>query len=213
MSVRPFDPRLYLVTDSALAAVRPLEDLVAAAIAGGVTLVQVREKHATTRDFVECTRAIRRRAAAAGVPVIVNDRLDVALATGADGLHVGVDDLAVADARRLLGPTAIIGATVSDPRGARQAREGGADYVACNAAFGTATKTDTGPPIGLAGLRELVAAVDLPVVAIGGIHVGNAAAVLATGVAGVAVVSAIVSSNDPQAAASRLIAILRPRSG
>lgn len=213
MSVRPFDPRLYLVTDSASAVVRPLEDLVAAAIAGGVTLVQVREKQATTRDFVECTRAIRRRAAAAGVPVIVNDRLDVALATGADGLHVGADDLAVADARRLLGPTAILGATVSDSVGARQARDDGADYVACNAAFGTATKTDTGAPIGLAGLRELVAAVDLPVVAIGGIHLGNAADVLATGVAGVAVVSAIVASNDPRAAASRLIAILRQHSG
>ena len=209
MSRRSIDLTLYLVTDRALARGRPLEWIVREALRGGATAVQLREKTATSREFVECAERIRELTAKAGVALIVNDRVDVALAVDADGVHVGQADLPAARARRLLGPQRMLGVTVAEARLAEQARLDGADYLGSSAVFATPTKPDSGPPIGLAGLRELVQASALPLVAIGGIHAGNVRAVLETGVAGVAVVSAIVAAEDPRAAALELAGIVR----
>jgi thiamine-phosphate pyrophosphorylase len=202
-----FDLTLYLVTDRRLSGGRSLEHVVQAAIAGGVTTVQLREKDITTREFVALARTLREITREAGVTFIVNDRVDVALAAEADGVHVGQDDMPAALARRLIGPDRILGVTAASEAEARRAQAEGADYVGCNAVFATPTKTDTGPPLGLEGLRRLVQAVTVPVVAIGGINVGNAAEVMACGVAGIAVVSALMTAPDVTAAARQLRAI------
>jgi thiamine-phosphate pyrophosphorylase len=201
---RTIDPTLYLVTDRDLAGERPLDELVREALAGGATAVQLREKEVGARDFVAAGRALRQVTREAGVALIVNDRADVALAIDADGVHVGQQDLPAELARSLIGPERILGVTVGNPEEARRAEAADADYVGCNAAFATATKTDTGTPLGLDGLRLLVSSTDLPVVAIGGVNADNAATVRATGVAGIAVVSAIVGADDPRRAAREL---------
>ncbi|MEW6547253.1 MAG: thiamine phosphate synthase [Bacillota bacterium] len=208
MNRKHFDLSLYLVTDRQLARGRPLEEVVRAAIAGGVTAIQLREKDVTTRDYVALAQALRAITREAGVIFIVNDRLDVALAADADGVHVGQDDMPAALARRLLGPDKILGVTAANEAQARQAQADGADYLGCNAVFATPTKTDTGPPLGLDGLRRLVASVSIPVVAIGGINADNASGVMACGVAGIAVVSAIMAAPDVTAAARELRAIV-----
>ncbi len=198
------DLSLYLVTDRSLSRGRTLEEIVRAAIAGGVTTIQLREKEASTADFHALGLIVRDLTRAAGVTFIVNDRLDIALACSADGVHVGQDDMPAAVARRLIGPDRILGVTAADAEQARLAVEAGADYIGCNAVWATPTKTDTGAPLGTAGLRDLVADSEAPVVAIGGIKAANAPDVLATGVAGIAVVSAICSAENPEAAAREL---------
>jgi thiamine-phosphate pyrophosphorylase len=202
------DLSLYLVTDRPLSRGRPLEDIVRAAIAGGVTTIQLREKEASSAEFHELGLTVRELTRAAGVTFIVNDRIDIALACDADGVHVGQDDLPAVTARRLIGPDRILGVTAADREQARQAVADGADYIGCNAVWATPTKTDTGTPLGTAGLRNLVAGTTVPVVAIGGIKTGNAVEVLATGVAGIAVVSAICSADDPESAARELRSII-----
>lgn len=204
MGRRAVDLSLYVVTDRGLARGRPLEEVVRAAIAGGATAVQLREKAATTREFVELARVLRRLTREAGVTFIVNDRIDVALAVDADGVHVGQDDMPAALARRLIGPDRILGVTAGTEAEARQAEADGADYLGCTAVFPTATKPDHREPLGLEGLRRLAQAVRIPVVAIGGIHAGNAADVMAQGVAGIAVVSAVMAADDVEAAAREL---------
>ncbi len=139
-----------------------------------------------------------------GVPLIVNDRVDVALAAGADGVHVGQDDMPARLARRLLGPDGILGVTAATLEEARQAVADGADYIGCNAVFATPTKPDTGAPTGVEGFRPLAHAVAVPVIAIGGVKAGNAGALIRAGAAGVAVVSAIVAADDPEQAARTL---------
>ncbi len=209
MTRRSFDLSLYLVTDEPLAGKRPLEQLVRAAIEGGVSAVQIREKTASTRSFVERAEALREITARAGIALIVNDRIDVALAVDADGVHVGQHDMPVRVARSLLGPQRILGVTASDVEQARLAERDGADYIGCSAVFPTPTKEDTGTPLGLDGLGKLVRGTNLPVVAIGGIKPENAERVMDRGVAGVAVVSAIVAAADPRAAAAELAEIVR----
>ena len=209
---RAIDLSLYLVTDEALARGRSLERIVEQAIEGGVTAVQLREKTAGTAELVERGERLRAITAAAGVALIVNDRVDVALAIDADGVHVGQRDLPAARARTALGAERVLGVTAGSAREAAAAREAGADYVGSTAVFATRTKPDAGAPIGIAQLAELVSASGLPVVAIGGIDEHNAGTVLATGVAGIAVVSAIVAAGDPREAARRLSeAVLRAR--
>jgi thiamine-phosphate pyrophosphorylase len=198
------DLSLYLVTDRPLSRGRSLEEIVRAAIAGGASTVQLREKEASTAEFHALGRTVRKLTRAAGVTFIVNDRIDIALACEADGVHVGQDDMPAGTARRLIGPDRILGVTAADPAQARLAVEAGADYIGCNAVWATPTKTDTGTPLGTSGLKELVAGVEVPVVAIGGIKAANAPEVLAAGVAGIAIVSAICSADDPEAAAREL---------
>ena len=198
------DYSLYLVTDRALARGRPLADVVRAAVAGGVTCVQLREKEASAREFVAAARELLALLRPLGVPLIVNDRIDVALAAGADGVHVGQQDLSVADARRLGPPGWIVGVSAESAADAAQAERDGADYVGASPVFATPTKTDHAPPLGLDGLRALRAATKLPLVAIGGLHVGNARETIRAGADGLAVVSAIVAADDPRAAAAEL---------
>ena len=199
-----FDYSLYLVTDRALSLGRSTVEVVRAAIRGGVSCVQLREKGCSTREFMDEARLLKALLAGTGVPLFINDRLDVALAVGADGVHLGQNDLAIADARRLVGNRMIIGISAESVADAIRAEAEGADYIGASPVFTTPTKTDTAPPLGLDGLRAIRRAVQLPLVAIGGINADNAAAVLRAGADGLAVVSAIVSAPCPRTAAAGL---------
>lgn len=198
------DYSLYLVTDRELSSGRTTVLVVEEAVAGGVTCVQLREKKCSTRKFVEEGLALQKLLQPRDIPLIINDRLDVAMAVGASGVHLGQDDMMLADARRILGPNYIIGISVGSIRDARQAAAAGADYLGVSPVFATPTKTDTAPPLGLEGLQAIRQAVNLPLVAIGGIHLRNCAAVMAAGADGLAVVSALVSAPSPRAAAVQL---------
>ena len=199
-----FDYSLYLVTDRTLSLGRSTVEVVRAAIRGGVSCVQLREKGCSTREFMDEARLLKALLAGTGVPLFINDRLDVALAVGADGVHLGQNDLAIADARRLVGNRMIIGISAESVADAIRAEAEGADYIGASPVFTTPTKTDTAPPLGLDGLRAIRRAVQLPLVAIGGINADNAAQVLRTGADGLAVVSAIVSAPCPRTAAAAL---------
>jgi len=200
------DLSLYLVTDRALSLGRHTVNIVSAAIRGGVTCVQLREKNCSTREFIEEARAIKEllKKTETFVPLIINDRVDVAMAIGADGVHLGQTDMGIEDARRLLGTTRLIGISAESVEDAIRAEHAGADYLGISPVFATPTKSDTAPPLGLAGIRAIRAAVSLPLVGIGGIHQENAADVLRAGTDGVAVVSAIVSASCPRSAAASL---------
>ncbi len=199
-----FDYSLYLVTDRTLSLGRSTVEVVRAAIRGGVSCVQLREKGCSTREFVDEARLLKALLAGTGVPLFINDRLDVALAVGADGVHLGQNDLPIADARRLVGNRMIIGISAESVADAVRAEAEGADYIGASPVFTTPTKTDTAPPLGLDGLRAIRRAVRLPLVAIGGIDADNAAQVLRAGADGLAVVSAIVSAPCPRTAAAGL---------
>lgn len=201
---RPLDLRLYLVTDPGLTAERGLAATVAAAVAGGATLVQLRDKEAGDAALAEAARDLAALLQPRGVPLIVNDRPEVAARARADGVHVGRNDAAAAAARRLLGPEALIGVSAATPEDAAAVDPAVADYVAASPVFFTATKGDLDPPLGLEGLRAMRAATRLPLVAIGGISEARIAEVIAAGADGVAVVSALCAAADPSAAARRL---------
>jgi thiamine-phosphate pyrophosphorylase len=208
---RPFDPTLYLVTDTALSRPRPVADVVRAAVAGGVTTVQVRDKTASRRELLELTRAVQ--AALADRPDValwVNDAVDVALLAGADGVHVGQDDLPPAEVRALLGPGRLLGFSVSSVAELDVARvlpAGTVDLVGIGPVWTTPTKPDAGSALGPDGVRALAdaaRAAGFATVAIGGIDATRAAEVAATGVDGVCVVSAVCTAPDPADAARAL---------
>ena len=199
-----FDYSLYLVTDRRLSLGRSTVEVVAAAVSGGVTCVQLREKHCSTREFLDEARRVRELLVGTGVPLIINDRLDVALAVAADGVHLGQNDMHLSDARRLVGERLVIGISAESVADAIRAEAEGADYIGVSPVFTTPTKMDTAPPLGLEGLREIRRAVSLPLVAIGSIRHDNAAEVLRAGADGLAVVSAIVSAPCPRTAAAAL---------
>ncbi|MCB1102207.1 MAG: thiamine phosphate synthase [Kiritimatiellae bacterium] len=198
------DLSLYLVTDRALCRGRSLAEVVAAAVAGGVSVVQLREKDLPTRAFIEEARHLKTLLAPKGVPLIINDRVDVAWAAEADGVHLGQSDMTVADARRLLGPRALIGLSIEKRSQVDEADAGEADYLAASPVFSTPTKTDTAPALGLEGVAFLRGKTPRPLVAIGGVNLANAAEVIGAGADGLAVVSAICSAADPEAAARAL---------
>ncbi len=210
-SLPPPNWALYVITDHRAAAGRPLLELVQAALRGGATVVQLRMKDGPTREMLALGRALHEATRAAGVPLIVNDRLDVALALDAEGVHLGQDDLPAHLARPLIGPDRLLGVSVETVEQAEQALRDGADYLGAGDLFGTPSKPDAGPPIGLAALRAIVHAVPLPVVGIGGITLENAAAVIEAGAAGVAVISAVIGAPDPEQAARALRAIVDQR--
>jgi thiamine-phosphate pyrophosphorylase len=198
------DPTLYLVTDPHLGGGRALLEIVAAAVAGGVTLVQLRDKEAEGRALLEQARALKAVLDPAGVPLLINDRIDIALAAGAAGCHVGQTDLPAEEARALLGPDAILGTSLDAVEQARAVDPKHLDYVAYGPFATTATKADAGPPIGASGFAAVRALTPLPLVAIGGIGKENAGAAIVAGADGVAVVSAIMAAPDPEAASRRL---------
>lgn len=202
---RPFDLGLYLVIGRADCAGRPLLETVAAAVAGGVTLVQLREKQAPSAEVAELARALVALLRPRGVPLIVNDDLEAALAADADGLHVGQDDAPAAAGRGRLPPDRILGLSVGSAEEALTADPAVIDYVGLGPVFATPTKGDAGRPLGVSGLAALRRGVaGLPAVAIGGIKRESAAAVMGAGVEGIAVVSAIAGAADPAAAARAL---------
>ena len=201
------DLSLYLVTDPAMTAARGLVETVRAAAAGGITMVQLRDKAAGDAERVALARS--RVGALSGTPIpgIVNDRADIAAAAGAHGVHLGQEDGDPSRARALLGPGAIIGQSAGDLAELARVDPGLVDYVGIGPFASTATKGDAGAPLGAAGFARLRAATPLPAVAIGGLGPANAAQAVAAGADGVAVVSAICAAEDPEAAARALRAI------
>ena len=196
MKLQAEQMRLYAVTDRAWAAdEEAFWDQVRAAIAGGATMVQLREKHLAEDAFLAEAERFVALCREAGVISIINDNVDIAVKTGADGVHVGQEDLAAGRARELLGPDKIIGVSAHNAEEARAAQAAGADYLGVGAAFVTGTKTDA-KPISRDTIRAVTAAVDIPVVAIGGIHKENILQLKGTGVDGVALVSAIFAADD-----------------
>lgn len=204
------DLRLYLVTDRALAGPRGVLETVAAALVGGVTLVQVRAPEASGRSFVEEARALKALLAPHGVPLLVNDRVDVALAVDADGVHVGQGDIYPLAVRSMLGPDRIVGLSVGSPAEWEASRDqlAAVDYIGTGPVFGTRTKSDAGAAIDTEGLAAMIAVSHLPVVAIGGIGLANAAGVMEALPQGLAVVSAIMAAEDPALAARDLRTIV-----
>ncbi len=197
---------VYVLTDDTVAKGRSVLGMVRAALAGGVTAVQLRSKARTARELVDVGCALAQACAEYGALFVINDRVDVALACGADGVHLGQDDLPCAAARGIGGPDLIIGVSAATEAEARAALMDGADYIGTGAVFATRTKSDAGAPIGPEGLCRVVRAVPLPVVAIGGLHADNAGAALAVGAAGVATISAVMGAEDVTRAAARLAA-------
>ena len=208
MKPKNIDYSLYLVTDRGLAKGRTTLEIVRAAVEGGVTCVQLREKECSTLQFIEQAMAVKDFLRDHGVPLIINDRVDVALAVAADGVHLGQTDMPLKAARRILGDSMIIGISAESLEDAIEAERGGADYLGVSPIYATPTKTDTAPPLGLKGLRAIREAVKLPLVGIGGLNRDNAAEVIRSGGDGVAVVSAIVAAGDPEAAARTLKQII-----
>lgn len=201
--------KLYLVTDRDLSLGRSLEEVVSEAVAGGVTVVQLREKEASTGEFVSLSRRLMELLKPLGIPLIINDRVDVALAVDADGVHIGQSDMSYEDARRLLGPDKIIGLSVESFEDIETANGLDVDYIGISPVYGTPTKTDTAEPFGLAGLRKAVEMSVHPTVAIGGMNAATIGEVMASGTDGVAVVSAICSAESPRQAAMELAGIIK----
>jgi thiamine-phosphate pyrophosphorylase len=200
---------LMLVTDRVLCQPRSVEDVVMQAVRGGALWVQLREKHLPTRAFIEQALRIKERLALTDVPLIVNDRVDVALAVGADGVHLGQADMPVPIARRLLGPGPIIGLSVERWPDVEEAQDLDVDYLGVSPVFATSTKADTKSPWGLPGLARIRTYSRHPVVAIGGLNAGNIADAVRAGADGIAVVSAICCAPEPQMAATDLVQRMR----
>ena len=204
MKLSPSDLRLYAITDRrALPAGVTLAQAVEAALVGGVTCLQLREKEASAGEILTLARTLLPLCRARRVPLLINDRVDIALAAGADGVHLGQEDLPLPEARALLGPDRILGATAHTVEEALRAQAEGADYLGVGAMFPTGTKTDT-IPTSADTLKAICAAVSIPVVAIGGVTAQNLPTLAGTGIAGAAVVSAIFSQSDLTAAARTL---------
>lgn len=199
---------LYLVTDRDLCGSRTVEEVVRLAAEGGAVAVQLREKDLPTRPFVEEALRIRNLLDFFGIPLIINDRLDVALAVGAAGLHVGQDDMPYEVARRILGPKAVIGLSVETWEDVERAEGLDVDYLGISPVFATPTKTDTKEPWGIEGLERIRAYSRHPLVAIGGLNAGNAGTVVRAGADAVAVVSAVCAAEDPREASRDLARII-----
>lgn len=201
---RPFDLSLYLVTDPAQTATRGLVETVRQAVEGGVTLVQLRDPHAKGRALADQARALLALLRPLGIPLIINDRVDIAVAVDADGVHLGQDDLAPAEARALLGPDRILGLSVGTPMELAASDLSCVDYVGTGPVKATGTKVDAGAAIGVEGLAALRPAIALPMVGIGGLNLSLAAPVIRAGADGIAVVSALCTAPDIVSAARAL---------
>jgi thiamine-phosphate pyrophosphorylase len=201
--------RLCLVTDRPLSRGRPLTDIVAAAVRGGATMVQLREKDAGTREFLEQASALKALLKSLGIPLVLNDRVDIALAVDADGIHVGQSDMPIADVRRLVGERMFIGLSASKAEFILAPDAQAADYLGVGPVYAQTTKPGTAGPHGPEGFGKLRALTKKPVMAIGGIKASNAAPVIAAGADGLAVVSAIVAADDPEKATREIAALWR----
>jgi thiamine-phosphate pyrophosphorylase len=206
------DPSLYVILDRAAARGRDLMEVLEAAIAGGCRMVQLRDKEWPSGRLWPLAERVRGRCRAAGVTFIVNDRLDLALAVDADGVHLGQEDLPADRARRLLRPGMVLGLSTHSVAQARAARAAGADYIAVGAMFPTPTKPDfelVGPDL----VRKLRGEIPVPLIGIGGITHDNVADVIRAGADGVAVISAVCAATDPRAATRRFVDLIRAARG
>ncbi len=202
------DYSLYLVTDKQLSCGRATKEIVKAAVAGGVTCVQIREKELGSREFINKAKELKRILQPLGIPLIVNDRVDVALAARADGIHLGQTDMSIKDARKLVGNDVIIGISAESLQDAIDAQNQGADYIGISPVFNTDTKKDTATPLGLEGIANIKIHTSIPLVAIGGIKRDNITSVIEAGADGIAVVSAIVSADSPETSAQELLKLI-----
>lgn len=208
--MRPdFDLSLYLVTDRDLSLNRPIKEVVLRAVKGGVTMVQLREKTASTREFIQEAIAIKPILKDAKIPLIINDRVDVAMAIDADGVHLGQNDMHWKMARKIVGPDKLIGISIENKDQIEEANDADIDYIGISPVFTTPTKQELEYGLGLTGTSEIAANSRYPSVAIGGINATNALDVKLTGVNGISVVSAICSAADPESAARELIELMR----
>lgn len=203
------DIGLYVITDEKIVSGRTHAEIARQAIAGGADVIQLRDKTCSARELLRTARELRNITRTGGTILIINDRLDVAITCGADGVHLGRDDMSVSTARQLAPPGFIIGVSVGSVEEAVAAEQGGADYLALSPTFRTASKDDAGPGHGLDRLREIRRAVLLPLVAIGGISRGNVRDVIGAGADGIAVISAVVASPDIRAATRELKDLVR----
>jgi thiamine-phosphate pyrophosphorylase len=206
--LKKIDWSLYLVADTEFAAGKDLVPLVREAVLGGVTVVQLRAKNLGTRDFLELALRMSAALKKKSVPLIINDRTDIALACGAEGVHLGQDDMPLPDARRLLGPDKVIGISVNTINEAAEAERLGADYLGLGPIYGTSTKQTVLPVLGPEGIQRVKRHIGIPIIAIGGINAANAGAVKKAGADGIAVVSAILSAKDARQATAELKNIL-----
>lgn len=213
MQKRTIDYSLYLVTDRALSLGRPLIDVIRSAVEGGVTVVQLREKEIDSREFYRDAVQIKEYLDTQGVPLIINDRLDIALAVGAAGVHLGQEDLPIDVARKILGPGPVIGASVFTPGEAVEAEALGADYLGLSPIFVTSTKPELTSQIGIEGIAPIRQVTRLPLVGIGSMNETNAFSVIRAGLDGVAVVSAICSREDVCEAAVNIMKEIRRARG
>ncbi|MDH7511539.1 MAG: thiamine phosphate synthase [Clostridiales bacterium] len=203
--IRQIDWSLCFIADSQASGGRDVLWLIEEAVAGGATIVQLRGKTWTVRNFlrlaVQAVELVRPK----GIPLIINDRADIALACRADGVHLGQDDLPVSEARKILGQDRLIGISINTPEEARRAEEASADYAGAGPVFATLSKPDLQPLLGLEGLRRIRTETRLPILAIGGITLANVGEVMAAGADGVAVISAIASAASPRQASTKFI--------
>ena len=202
--LKKIDWSLYLIADTEFAAGKDLLPLLREAVLGGVTVVQLRAKDLGTRDFLDLASRINGQLGKSGVPFLINDRMDIALACAADGIHLGQDDMPPDRARKLLGRSKIIGVSVNTLKEAREAERLGADYVGLGPIYATTTKDTDLPVLGLEGIRRIRRKIGIPIIAIGGINANNAADVMKAGAAGIAVVSAILGAPYIRKAAAEL---------
>ncbi|MGB5989838.1 MAG: thiamine phosphate synthase [Marinifilaceae bacterium] len=204
-----FDLSLYLVTDRDLSMGRSLEEIVEEAVKGGITMLQLREKNTSTADFYKIACSLKNLLKGHNIPLIINDRLDIAIASDADGLHIGQSDMPYSVVRKILGKDKIIGLSVETIEQAREANELDVDYIGLSPVFSTNTKTDINTPLELEGIREIASFTKHKTVAIGGINTQNTRDIIKNGADGIAVVSAIISQDNPRMAAAELKKIIK----
>lgn len=206
--MQPIDFTLYLITDRSQAGGRPLGTVVRQALAGGVRAVQLREKDLSGLELFALATELRSITREYGARLIINDRPDIALAVGADGVHLGVTSLPIVEARRILGAERLIGYSAHAVEEARQAQMDGADFITFGPVYATPSKAAYGAPLGLGKLAEAVAGLNIPVFALGGVKTTSIPDVAACGVTGIALISAIIAATDPRSAAAVLLKTL-----
>ena len=203
MIKKDIDYSVYLVTDHRNKTDEEFLNVIEEAIKGGTTIVQLREKTASTKDFYELALKVKEITSRYDVPLLINDRIDIALAIDSDGVHIGQDDMPADIARKIIGKDKILGVSASTVAEAKKAEADGADYIGSGAVFPTSTKDDA-DSVSIEDLKEIVSSIDIPVVAIGGITLENASLLKDTGIAGFSVVSAIMSADNPKEASQKL---------
>ncbi|WP_163469795.1 thiamine phosphate synthase [Fusobacterium sp. IOR10] len=209
MNKKDIDYSLYLVTDRDILKGRDLNKAVEESILGGVTVVQLREKHISDEEFLKIAKELKKVTDKYSIPFIINDNVEIAKLVDATGVHIGQKDYKLDHARKILGKDKVIGVSVGNLEEAKLAQKGGADYVGIGTIFFTATKSDINEPLEIKGLKKIVEGIDIPNVAIGGIHLNNINQVINTGTNGVAIVSEILSKKDIKKASETLLSYIK----